>query len=444
LAAGTNVTTSTPGAPDAFTRLNIGDGSITSVDDAGGTGAEAVEISSGSTARYVGWTGVDTTAKGIRFRWLWKSPSANPTTGRSIAKVRSNGAGTSHWNVALSSTGRLQIISDADSSATAATATNAVTASTWYDISVVGSNQSGTGADTATIVVRDTSGATLSGYGATATGNLGATSMGTIEFGSPSNGSLGATRVKYLQVETGPAAFTSELAAPGANQPPVATAPADVYAAAGTPISLTWVASDPDGTVASFAVTQTGGPTLALAGSGVGPRTATPSTIGVYTYSGVATDNAGATSTPAVVRVCVYDTAVIATPRAVESNPGGWTDSGATGVDAVDGTSGAPVTPTPSTYTQTPDSPSGSARTYWMNPAPPGGVQLRLQTQIDSGVTGTVTATILQGDALTAVAAHDFTPGTSWAVQTWDLDSSERALFTQRGIWALKLSATAS
>ena len=84
---------------------------------------------------------------------------------------------------------------------------------------------------------------------------------------------------------------------PSANQPPVVDAGPDQSVDAGVMVFLSGTASDPDGTVASYAWTQTGGPTVSLTGSDaatavfVAPEVSVDETL---TFRLTVSDDAGA------------------------------------------------------------------------------------------------------------------------------------------------------
>lgn len=84
------------------------------------------------------------------------------------------------------------------------------------------------------------------------------------------------------------------------NSAPVANAGSDQTVTTGTQVTLTGAAStDSDGTIASHGWTQTSGPSVTLAGSGVA-RTFTPSSPGTYVFTLTVTDDDAATSTDSV------------------------------------------------------------------------------------------------------------------------------------------------
>lgn len=89
---------------------------------------------------------------------------------------------------------------------------------------------------------------------------------------------------------------------PPPNQIPVANAGPNKSAYVGQQVTLTGAGSDADGTVASYAWSQTAGPTVVLAGSGAA-RTFTPTVVGSYTFTLVVTDDDGEQSVPDSVTV---------------------------------------------------------------------------------------------------------------------------------------------
>lgn len=106
--------------------------------------------------------------------------------------------------------------------------------------------------------------------------------------------------------------ITIELSVSGAvgNTPPVANAGADqIDIAASAPVTLNGTASsDADGTIASYAWTQTAGDTVTLSSASVvSPTFTAPTTIAnqTLTFSLVVTDDGGAASTPDTVDISV-------------------------------------------------------------------------------------------------------------------------------------------
>lgn|GEM_PF-3571411 len=93
---------------------------------------------------------------------------------------------------------------------------------------------------------------------------------------------------------------------PPPNQPPSVSAGQDQAGYVGAQVTLAAVGSDADGTIASYAWTQTAGEAVVLAGAGAN-RTFTPATAGVRTFQVVATDDDGAQSPPDSVTVTTLD-----------------------------------------------------------------------------------------------------------------------------------------
>ena len=88
-------------------------------------------------------------------------------------------------------------------------------------------------------------------------------------------------------------------AAPPPNQPPVANAGADqTITLPVSSLALSGSGSDPDGTVASYAWTETGGPSQAsISNTAIPNPTVSNLVAGVYTFRLTVTDNSGATAT---------------------------------------------------------------------------------------------------------------------------------------------------
>ena len=95
----------------------------------------------------------------------------------------------------------------------------------------------------------------------------------------------------------------------GGNVSPSVSAGPDQTRAVGQLVTLTAVGADTDGTIASYAWTQTAGTAVTLAGTGA-TRTFTPASVDSYTFSVTATDNAGAVSQPDTVTVTVTATEI--------------------------------------------------------------------------------------------------------------------------------------
>jgi hypothetical protein len=91
---------------------------------------------------------------------------------------------------------------------------------------------------------------------------------------------------------------------PPENVPPTANAGPNQSVYVGQQVTLTGSGTDTDGTIASYAWTQTSGPAVTLAGAGAN-RTFTPTVAGSYVFALVVTDDDGAQSVPDAVTVTV-------------------------------------------------------------------------------------------------------------------------------------------
>jgi len=88
---------------------------------------------------------------------------------------------------------------------------------------------------------------------------------------------------------------------PAVNQPPTANAGADQLVLTGAAVTLNGSGTDPDGSIATLAWTQTSGTAVTLTGAGTGTPTFTaPAAAATLVFSLAVTDNAGATRTDTV------------------------------------------------------------------------------------------------------------------------------------------------
>lgn len=219
---------------------------------------------------------------------------------------------------------------------------------------------------------------------------------------------------------------------------PTATAPALTYVPTNTPISLTWDTHSDASTVTDLTVTQVsnGAPTLTLAGTGLSPRTVTPTLPGMYQFQGVATDADGQASSAATATVAVYPTTGDSMAQALISNPDSWTNIG--GDDLVE----AVVDPGTDCI-QSPSAPTNDAITFRMTPLGPGAATVKITHRLQpvGGAATTCQVDVLMGDANTVVATETFNLTDSWVDDTIVFDSTENGAFTNRAVWALKITA---
>ena len=113
----------------------------------------------------------------------------------------------------------------------------------------------------------------------------------TLEFQLTVTDNAGATASDTVDVTVSP---------PAANLPPVASAGANQSVASGAAVTLNGSGSDPDGSVAGYAWTQTAGPTVSLNGASSATATFTapaPTTRATLTFQLTVRDNGGATGT---------------------------------------------------------------------------------------------------------------------------------------------------
>jgi hypothetical protein len=291
LAAGTLITTANSGgaAGDAFTVVS---GSTLTFES---TGMRVVAAASANV--YVGWTGVTGATNAMAARGYLGPLSAIPSPNAQVFfNVRSGGGGTSFFNLLVTASGFVQVLSDASGTAIGTT-TTALSTGVEYRWEVAATNgTTTTGTVTLRIYVGDSttvhSQLDLTGV------NIGTTAFGHARFARPAAiGSAWTYDFRKIAFQTG----SSTLIGPDvvANVAPIANAGSDQIVEPWNTVTLTGIDSDSDGTVVTRGWTQTGGSAVTINGSGATVTFSAPATIAgtTLTFQYSATDNGGLTST---------------------------------------------------------------------------------------------------------------------------------------------------
>lgn len=199
---------------------------------------------------------------------------------------------------------------------------------TWYrwDISKIIAASAGKATLTVNTLDQTTNPFGVMGY---TNNNTGTTTIASMVIGKPTTGSTWDTLyIDDVRATDTTSNVFSPYVPPSNVAPTVSISPSTYTATLGSPISVTGVASDTDGTIASRTWTCTSFPGSAptLSGASTSTVTFTPATAGVYTLSFTATDNTGA-SPAAPATATVYVPAANVTVNANPSNTGTWTGS---------------------------------------------------------------------------------------------------------------------
>ena len=147
---------------------------------------------------------------------------------------------------------------------------------------------------------------TVAGYAWTQTAgptvSLSGASSATATFTAPAVATRTALTFRLTVTDNGGATGAGEttvtVSPPAANRPPVASAGSDQSVASGAAVTLNGGGSDPDGSVAGYAWTQTAGPTVSLSGASSATATFTAPTVATsttLTFRLTVTDDDGAT-----------------------------------------------------------------------------------------------------------------------------------------------------
>jgi hypothetical protein len=206
---------------------------------------------------------------------------------------------TDAWRVDLTATGQVRLRNSAGTALT--TSTQTITTGAWwrFEWNVISSTT--TGQITVNVYNGDQTAASFSVSATNA--NLGA-ETDYLQFG-PALSSPTVPTMYYDEFVTDDSAYPGP--ANVANQNPVANAGSNQSVLQGTTVTLDGSGSyDPDGTIASYAWTQTAGTTVSLSSSSVQKPTFTaPTGPATLTFQLIVTDNLGASSSPSSVTVTV-------------------------------------------------------------------------------------------------------------------------------------------
>lgn len=326
---GTTVTTGNSGGSSgtAFAAVNSGI-TFSTTQKAHGSLSYAF-AGTGATFNTVQLNSGDGTTTGFSVRayvYLTGAPSAET----SFITVQT-GAGASICAVNLTTGGNIKVVQSGGTAISGGTFTNALSLNTWYRITVYGTLNATTGTINCSMYTLD-SGSAVETKNFTNV-NTGATAGGRVLYGKLTQAPSMATY--YIDDIAQDMTIATEIAAVS-NTAPTVDAGANQNVAAAATVNLSASASDPDGSIASYAWTfdypTSGAPSL------TGGTTATPSfTAGaagnLYVLRCTVTDNLGATASDTVeVRVPISGSAT-AVPLAMAGTGDPWTRSGAATTD---------------------------------------------------------------------------------------------------------------
>lgn len=196
------------------------------------------------------------------------------------------------FRVGITSAGAIQV-KDSTGNVLGSSGTGAIVASSYYRIAVKFDNSGGSSAGTVDVEAYAGDSMTATGTLSLTAVNLGTAAAASIDIGSPNSAVY--TEVQYfdsIQMDDGATSFIGPYTV--ANQPPQVTAgPAQTVAAA-TVATLSFSATDVDGTIASratsFDLPASGGPSI-TGGTGDTPSFTTESAPRLYIVKHEATDN---------------------------------------------------------------------------------------------------------------------------------------------------------
>lgn len=225
-----------------------------------------------------------------------------------------------------------------------------------------------------------------------------------------------------------------------ANQPPVIITPANQLIQAGSAATLTMVATDVDGSIASASWAPQSWPSAASTptfASGAATQSAVTNALsvpGIYLFLPDAIDNSGAhptSVTPAIVGVYAADGSTKV--RSQRSNTGGWSGI----IDYLNDVSQA-------SFFESPGGPVNSPTIVDMDPVKPGDFTVdHFEAEISpvGGAPSTCKLDVLNGSAATVIATRTVALTDSWVDTPIALTSGENAAFTDHIIWGIRLTA---
>lgn len=307
---GTTVTTGNSGGASgtAFAAVNSGI-TFSTTQKAHGSLAYAF-AGTGATFNTVQLNSGDGTTTGFSVRayvYLTGAPSAET----SFITVQT-GAGGSICALNLTTGGNIKVVQSGGTAISGGTFTNALTLNTWHRITIWGTLNATTGTINCSFYPADSGSATETHNFTNV--NTGATAGGRVLYGKLTQAPSMATY--YIDDIAQDMTIATEIPAVS-NTPPTVDAGANQNVAASATVNLSASASDPDGSIASYAWTfdyaSSGPPSL------TGGTTATPSfTAGaagnLYVLRCTVTDNSSATSSDTVeVRVPISGSATAVT-----------------------------------------------------------------------------------------------------------------------------------
>lgn len=238
--------------------------------------------------------------------------------------------------------------------------------------------------------------------------------------GAVGSGSVGANTITGT-FSTSTALTSTVVLEPVSVATPTANAGADKTTTVGTGVNLSGSASGgTPGYTYSWALTSAlGGAAATLTNGTTATPTVTPTAPGVLTYTLTVTDSGAQVGTSSCK---VYVTSSSVRPIAITSNSGGWA-----AVGAVADSAAAMADNDPTTYAQSPDSPSSpSTLRVRLAPLAAGtGFNLAVDNQLSASVTGTATVSLYEGSNLRKT--WTITPSTSLATTNLTLTTGELA-----------------